>query len=109
METFDKALSAFDKGTRYSHDNVERLGVPYGDQLLPALFTRAKAVNGAAPTVVYLNGLDSCKELLYVLTDVHFDPKLKAAQSAQDTRVKAEALRCVLLSLAHSGFSGRAS
>lgn len=64
-ETFDKALSAFAKGTSFSRDNVERVSVPYGDYELPALYTRAEGVTGPAPTVVYLNGLDSCKELLY--------------------------------------------
>jgi predicted alpha/beta-fold hydrolase len=65
METFDKALAAFAKGVKFSRDNVEHLSVPYGDTHLPALFTRAEGVTGPAPTVVYLNGLDSCKELLY--------------------------------------------
>lgn len=65
METYDKALAAFAKGTAYCRDNVQRVMVPYGDQMLPALFTRAQGVTGPAPTVLYLNGLDSCKELLY--------------------------------------------
>lgn len=65
METFDKALAAFAKGTSYTDDNVERVEIPYKGKVLPALYTRAEGVNGPAPTVVYLNGLDSCKELLY--------------------------------------------
>lgn len=65
METYDKALAAFAKGTAYCRDNVERVMVPYGAHMLPALFTRAQGVTGPAPTVLYLNGLDSCKELLY--------------------------------------------
>jgi len=65
METYDKALAAFAKGTDYANDNVERLEIPYDGKVLPALYTRAEGVEGPAPTVVYLNGLDSCKELLY--------------------------------------------
>lgn len=65
METFDKALSAFSKGTSFSKDNVERVEIPYASKMLPALYTRAQRAVGPAPTVVYLNGLDSCKELLY--------------------------------------------
>ena len=65
METFDKAMAAFAKGTSFTKDNVERLEIPYGDTYLPALYTRAEGVDGPAPAVVYLNGLDSCKELLY--------------------------------------------
>ncbi len=64
-ETYDKGLEAFGKGTRYAKDNVERFEVPYGDKVIPVLFTRAEGVEGPAPAVVYLNGLDSCKELLY--------------------------------------------
>ncbi|GAB4274306.1 MAG: alpha/beta fold hydrolase [Pararhodobacter sp.] len=65
METYDKALAAFAKGTALSRDNVERVEIPYEGKTLPALLTRAEGVDGPAPAVVYLNGLDSCKELLY--------------------------------------------
>jgi pimeloyl-ACP methyl ester carboxylesterase len=63
--TFAKGIDAFGRGTAFSRDNVERVEVPYGDTALPALYTRAEGVEGPAPAVVYLNGLDSCKELLY--------------------------------------------
>lgn len=65
METYDRALNAFAKGTEFAADNAERLEIPYRDKVLPALFTRAEGVIGPAPAVVFLNGLDSCKELLY--------------------------------------------
>lgn len=65
METYDRALNAFSKGTEFAGDNVEQLEIPYRDKVLPALFTRAEGVIGPAPAVVFLNGLDSCKELLY--------------------------------------------
>lgn len=65
METYDKGLAAFATGTRLSRDNVERVEIPYEGKVLPALLTRAEGGNGPAPAVVYLNGLDSCKELLY--------------------------------------------
>lgn len=64
-ETFQKGLDAFQKGTKASRDNVERFDIPYGDKTIPVLYTRAEGVDGPAPAVVYLNGLDSCKELLY--------------------------------------------
>ena len=63
--TYQKGLDAFARGTRYSKDNVARFEVPYGDKTIPVLHTRAEGVDGPAPAVVYLNGLDSCKELLY--------------------------------------------
>ncbi|MEC7764068.1 MAG: prolyl oligopeptidase family serine peptidase [Pseudomonadota bacterium] len=64
-ETFAKALECFDKYATYRKENCERVEVPYGDKVLPAYFTRAEGVEGEAPCVVFLNGLDSNKELLY--------------------------------------------
>ena len=64
-ETAAKGLAAFQKGTKFSFENVERFEIPYNGKVLPALFTRAKGVSGPAPCVLYMNGLDSCKELLY--------------------------------------------
>lgn len=63
--TFAMACSAFQKGVKFRNENVERVEIPYKGKVIPALFTRAENVDGPAPCVVYLNGLDSCKELLY--------------------------------------------
>lgn len=65
LETFKKGISNFLKGTSYSGEDVTRFEIPYGDKTIPVLFTRAIGVDGPAPAVVYLNGLDSNKELLY--------------------------------------------
>lgn len=65
METYRKGLDAFQRGTQYAGDKVTRSEVPYGDKVIPVLYTPAEGVEGPAPAVVYLNGLDSCKELLY--------------------------------------------
>ncbi|RQP05354.1 MAG: alpha/beta hydrolase [Paracoccus sp. BP8] len=65
METYRKGLDAFQRGTQYAGDKVTRFEVPYGDKVIPVLYTPAEGVEGPAPAVVYLNGLDSCKELLY--------------------------------------------
>lgn len=65
MVTYKKGLAQFLKGTQFSGDSVRRFEVPYGDKTIPVLYTPATGVQGPAPAVVYLNGLDSCKELLY--------------------------------------------
>ncbi|MDQ7261396.1 alpha/beta hydrolase [Paracoccus sp. PS-1] len=65
METYRKGLDAFQRGTQYAGDKVTRFEVPYGDKVIPVLYTPAEGVEGPTPAVVYLNGLDSCKELLY--------------------------------------------
>jgi dienelactone hydrolase len=64
-ETFAKAQSAFWQYIEYSGENCERLEIPYQGAVIPALFTRAEGVDGPSPCVIYTNGLDSCKELLF--------------------------------------------
>lgn len=65
LETFKKGLACFLKGVEFSREDVTRFEIPYGDKTIPVLFTRAIGMDGPAPAVVYLNGLDSNKELLY--------------------------------------------
>ena len=65
QETFARALDAFNSYRAWGHENCERVEVPYQGKVLPAYFTRAEGVSGEAPCVLFLNGLDSCKELLY--------------------------------------------
>jgi dienelactone hydrolase len=64
-ETYAKAQSAFSQYIEYGKENCERVEIPYKGATLPALYTRAEGVEGEAPCIVFTNGLDSCKELLY--------------------------------------------
>jgi len=63
-ETYAKARAAFDRSTALGKINRERVEIPLETGTMPALFTRAPG-EGKKPVVVYCNGLDSCKELLY--------------------------------------------
>lgn len=63
--TFQKAQQAFRKAIAFSRENAERVELPYRGKVLPALFTRALSGTEKMPCVLYVNGLDSCKELLY--------------------------------------------
>lgn len=63
-ETFKRALNAFADAVRFSGENCQRVEIPLENGTMPALFVRAPG-EGPKPTVVYCNGLDSCKELLY--------------------------------------------
>ncbi|RYD29373.1 MAG: alpha/beta hydrolase [Lysobacteraceae bacterium] len=65
METFAKGQDSFKRAMALGRENVERFEIPFEGSFLPALLTRAEGVEGPAPLVVYVNGLDSCKELLY--------------------------------------------
>jgi dienelactone hydrolase len=63
-ETYARALAAFENSTRLGKLNRERVEIPLEHGTMPALYTRAPG-EGRKPVVVYCNGLDSCKELLY--------------------------------------------
>jgi dipeptidyl aminopeptidase/acylaminoacyl peptidase len=63
-ETYAKALAAFQDGTRMAGDTVVRVEMPYEGKTLSGLFTRGEG-EGPRPAVIYCNGLDSTKELLY--------------------------------------------
>ena len=63
-ETFAKARAAFGKGVAFAHEDCARVEIPIDGGTMPALYTRAPG-DGPKPVVVYCNGLDSCKELLF--------------------------------------------
>jgi dienelactone hydrolase len=66
MQTYKKALDAFERGSKYSRDNVRRVEIPYADgRKLSGLLTVADG-DGPHPLVVFCNGLDSCKEMLWL-------------------------------------------
>lgn len=62
--TYAKALATFSRSTTLGRINRERLEIPLAHGTMPALYVRA-AGPGPHPVVVYCNGLDSCKELLF--------------------------------------------
>ena len=61
-ETYARARAAFDRSTSLGTLNRERVEIPIEGGTMPALWSPA---GGKAPAVVYCNGLDSCKELLW--------------------------------------------
>ena len=64
IEAFTKARATFDKAMRLSGENCERVEIAIEGGTMPALYTRAPG-DGPHPVVVFCNGLDSNKELLY--------------------------------------------
>jgi len=62
--TYVRALTAFDRSTSLGRLNRERVEVPLAEGTMAALYTRAPG-EGRRSVVVYCNGLDSCKEMLY--------------------------------------------
>ena len=63
-EAFRKAGKTFQKAMALSDANCERVEIPIEGGTMPALLTRAPG-DGLKPVVLFCNGLDSNKELLY--------------------------------------------
>ncbi len=66
MKTYQKALDSFNRGTQFAKDNIERITIPYGDgKELSAYLTKTPG-DGPRPIVMFCNGLDSFKEMLWL-------------------------------------------
>lgn len=63
-QTYAKALDAFGRAMTLSKESCERVEIPYAGKTLSALLTRPSGPY-PLPLVIYCNGLDSTKELLY--------------------------------------------
>jgi dienelactone hydrolase len=63
-KTYALARRCFDDAMELGAENVRRVEIPLDEGSMPALFIEAPG-DGPKPVVVYCNGLDSCKELLY--------------------------------------------
>jgi dipeptidyl aminopeptidase/acylaminoacyl peptidase len=62
--TYAKALDSFSRGVAFAKDPVTRVEIPYQGKTLSALWSPAPGA-GRRPAVVYCNGLDSTKEMLW--------------------------------------------
>ncbi|WP_394164961.1 alpha/beta hydrolase family protein [Neptunomonas phycophila] len=62
---YQRFLSIFARGLELSKENCERVEIPYEGKHLSALYVRAEGVEGKAPILVQVNGLDSTKEMKY--------------------------------------------
>ena len=62
--TYAKAVASFQRSIEVGRRNFHRVEIPYEGGALAGYLTRAEGVDDAAPTVVYVNGLDSTKEML---------------------------------------------
>jgi len=62
---FRKGQDAFRNSMRLGRENYERIEIPYPGGIIPGVFVNAGAPGRPAPVMVYVNGLDSSKEMLY--------------------------------------------
>ncbi|MBN4666715.1 prolyl oligopeptidase family serine peptidase [Pandoraea nosoerga] len=66
VELYQRALKSFATGIALTGENCERVEIPYGEEHLSALLVRAPGV-ARAPVLVQVNGLDSMKEMKYLV------------------------------------------
>lgn len=64
QKTFSQALACFSDAMLLGKERCERVEIPLDDGVMPALYVRPEG-SGPHPVVVYCNGLDSCKEMLW--------------------------------------------
>ncbi len=64
MGVFHKGLDAFHRAGALGQLNRERIDIPYLGGVIPGYFTRATYGQEPRPTMVFVNGLDSSKEML---------------------------------------------
>jgi dienelactone hydrolase len=65
LALFRRHLELFAEGVALTGENCVRVEIPYAGTHLSALYVRAEGVQGRAPVLVQLNGLDSTKEMKY--------------------------------------------
>lgn len=62
---FQKGQDAFRRSMALGRENYERVEIPYLGGVIPGILVNAASAGKPAPLVVYINGLDSSKEMLY--------------------------------------------
>lgn len=62
---YERVLDLFAQSVQLTGENCERVEIPYEGTYLSALYVRAEGVQGPAPLLVQVNGLDSTKEMKY--------------------------------------------
>lgn len=65
LALYQRFLDVFARGIRLSKENCERVEIPYEGKVISGLYVRAEGVQGPAPILVQVNGLDSTKEMKY--------------------------------------------
>lgn len=91
-ETYAKALDAFLKGVAYDRDPCTRVEIPYENKTLSAFWCPAPGA-GPKPAVIYCNGLDSTKEMLWTSGLPHALAKRGISTLCVDQPGTGEALR----------------
>ncbi len=64
---YQRFLTTFEKGLKLSGSTCRRVEIPYEGKHLSALYVPAEGVTGPQPILVQVNGLDSTKEMKFLV------------------------------------------
>jgi len=64
-QLYARMQEVFKRGIALSGANCERVEIPYRDAHIAGLYVSAQGIQGPAPLLVQVNGLDSTKEMKY--------------------------------------------
>ena len=64
---YERLQDTFYDGLALSGSDAEKVEIPYGDSFLTGIFQPAEGVTGPQPVLVQLNGLDSTKEMKFLV------------------------------------------
>ena len=66
LDTYAKVLGCFETARGNSRHTIERVAVPYENTTLPAYFLPTQGNSERSPTVIFICGLDTTKEITYL-------------------------------------------
>ncbi|MDN4590791.1 alpha/beta hydrolase [Xenophilus aerolatus] len=90
---YRRFLDTFVRGIALAGENCERVEIPYEGGVLAGLYVRAQGVQGRAPVLLQLNGLDSTKEMKYRVGLPHWLAQRGISSLVLDQPGTGEALR----------------
>jgi dienelactone hydrolase len=67
IDLYRRSLDTFAKGVGLLGEDCERVTIPYGESRLSGLLVKAKGAGARSPLLVQVNGLDSTKEMKYLV------------------------------------------
>lgn len=93
IKVYNKMRASFDESMVLGRENCVRVEIPYQGSIISGLYTRAEGVEGKAPVLLHVNGLDSTKEILYLCGSAQQLAKKGVSSLCIDQPGTGEALR----------------
>jgi alpha-beta hydrolase superfamily lysophospholipase len=75
LASYKEVLALFDRAQAHSDNPTQRVAIPYGSHVLHGYFLRAAEAADPAPTVIFICGLDTTKELWFLRARQEFSSR----------------------------------